>query len=105
MVRDSAVADNVAGQVLVERKDGPLFASHTVGLCGTDVELGDNQLVTDFEGPRGSGWVDRKTRVERIELVLNPEDLAASVRLTQRDLDEIERDYALVQDVLLEWSE
>jgi len=89
MVRDAAVADNVAGQVLVERKDGPILATHAVNLCGADVELGNNQTVTHFEGPRANGWVERLVRVERMELDL---DSMAQRFTTERDLDAIVAD-------------
>jgi hypothetical protein len=70
-VREQSTADNVAAQVNVERKDGPITAAFEVGLCGTSVELGQRETVTHLEGPLADGWEDRSTRVERKSLNLD----------------------------------
>lgn len=82
MVREQATADDVAARVLARRKTGPVFADMRVNLCGTDVELGDNQTVTHPEGPTATGWSNRPVRAEQQTLDLDE----LTVLLTQRDL-------------------
>ena len=91
-VRDPATADDVAAQMLLERKDDPIEATLAVNLCGTDVELGNRQTVTHFEGPTATGWTTRSTRVERMTLDLHMDahdDALPSQAFRVKDLDAI----------------
>lgn len=81
-VRAAAVADNVAAQVAAYRGTSPIDATHTVNLCGTDVELGDLQTVDHHEGPTATGWTAQLLRTERIEV--NLDEMASATRFGSR---------------------
>jgi len=65
-LRDLTTAQSVADYLLARNADGPMYVSFETGLCGLDVELGDNIAVEHFSWP-----VALVVRVERIVVDVN----------------------------------
>jgi len=82
-VRDTETADDVVLHTLERLKNGPVHATFDVDLCGTDIENGDNETLTHYQGMTATGWTDRLLRNE--EHTVNLDTL--SVTLVARDLE------------------
>jgi len=83
MVRDPNTADNVVVALLERLKNGPIHATFTVDLCGTDIENGDNETLDHYGGMTTTGWTDRLLRNESHTLDLDN----LTVTLVARDLE------------------
>ena len=64
LVRDSATATDVAALKQEVLAPGPVAVTYKEGLCGTNVDLGDNVDLDHFEGLTASGYTDRTLRCE-----------------------------------------
>lgn len=82
-VRDTVTADDVVAHLLASLKNGPVHATWDVDLCGTDVENGDNETLTEYLGMSATGWTDRLLRNEEHTVDLD----ALTVTLVARDLE------------------
>lgn len=64
LVRDADTAADIAAMHQEVLAPGPIAVGYREGLCGTNVDLGDNVELDHFEGLTASGYTDRTLRCE-----------------------------------------
>jgi hypothetical protein len=85
MVRDSALARDVAERRNRRSILPPRVVKFRVPLVGTSFELGDVLLITHFSGISSTGWVTRPVRVHRVRVDPNTN----SVTIEAYDLKQV----------------
>jgi hypothetical protein len=89
LTRDQATADDLAAlHEEVLGNPGPTEAGFREGLCGTNIDLGDNVTLDHFEGISTTGWTGRLIRCERHELYLDG-DVAFQVGIEGLDVEDL----------------